>query len=243
MSDIEKMRLRIWRARSNRSRGAGVSLVILSSVLFVVSYVTNDFVLEIASIASFSVGAVLLAYEVEPRVRLYPSSMSLLGLMKISAELLQKAGFGGAVTYEPLEDGIYMSFEKRTADGTSAKITPIGQGLFETYERELGPMSGKGEDFVTLWLPRTIVDGLGLAERMRMVRVGPDVETTITKPFVRALCVNEFMTKNVCPTMGCPLVASFAQALASSTGEPVSHLGCSYDPHTQTATSKHSVGI
>jgi hypothetical protein len=235
------MRLRVWRARSNRSRGGGIALVILSAVLFLASYITSDFALEIASISSFAVGAVLLAYEVEPKIRLYPSSMSLLGLMKVTTKMLQKNGFGGAATFEPREDGIYMSFEKKEAASKSANIPPIGHGLFETYERELGTLSEKGADFVSLWLPRTLVDGLGLAESMKMVRSGVEVESTMTKPFVRALCVNEFMTENVCGTMGCPLVASVAEALASSTGEPVKHLGCTYNALTQTATSKHLV--
>jgi hypothetical protein len=86
------------------------------------------------------------------------------------------------------------------------------------------------------------VDGLGLAERVEMKSSGGEITTVIEKPFVRALCVQDFMTEGLCSTVGCPLTASVGQALARASGKPVTHRGCTYDPVTQKATLKDAVG-
>lgn len=241
MSDIDSMRIRIWRARSSRSRVVGVSLLVLSAILFVVSFVLADLAAEVASVSSFLVGVALLSYEVEPRVKVYPSGMSQLGPLRVASELFLKQGIQGAATYVPGDDGVSMSFPGSRGETNSLNFSPIGHGLHGAYENELGPIRGKGVDYLVLWLPRTIVDGLGLAEKVKMKRSGDEVETVLTKPFIRPLCVNAFMKENYCSNIGCPLVASVAEALANSAGKPVKHLGCVYDPTTQTAVARHLI--
>ncbi|MDA4126816.1 MAG: hypothetical protein OK452_06410 [Thaumarchaeota archaeon] len=240
MSDVERMRLRVWQARSARSRAAGLGLIIASGVLFVISSVSGTFAIEVASLSAFAVGVVLLAYEVEPRVKILPSALSLLGPLKLSKELMKLEGLEGSATYIPSEGEVTMSFLSRITSN-QFPVPPLGHGLYEAYEKELGGLLGKGLDYALFWLPRTIVDGLGLADRVEMKRRGTIVESKLTKPFVRPLCVNEFMTENYCGTMGCPLVASMAEALVNSTGKRVVHIGCRYDPSNQTATAIHSL--
>jgi hypothetical protein len=105
----------------------------------------------------------------------------------------------------------------------------------------LGDLRGMGSDHANLWLPRVMVDGLGLAQHVSIRQKKESVDTVMVKPFVRSLCVNDFMTKNICGTTGCPLAASVAEALALSSGKPMKHLGCHYDPITQTATARLAV--
>jgi hypothetical protein len=123
----------------------------------------------------------------------------------------------------------------------SSTLEPIGEGLVRSYERELGDLNGKGEDYIESWLVKTITQGLGLAESAKIKFEDGEMQCTMDKPFVRSLCVQEQMTKNVCSCMGCPLIASLAQSAAKATGKKIVHVECRYDPSAQRAISRHKV--
>jgi len=239
MDDSDTMRLRIWRARSSPSRAVGAVLVVVSVVLFAVAYVMPGLTIEISAISAFAVGIVLLASEIESRIRHTSASAAILGSMQFMVSTLNRGGRPWAVVYSPEVDGVVMRPIESSRKTTS--FPACGHGLYESYERELGELKAKGIEYTFLWLPKVMVDGLGLAEGVKMAQAKETVSTALRKPFVRLLCVNEFMNKNVCGTTGCPLVASVAEVLASSTGKRVSHDGCIYDPMTQTATAKHTI--
>ncbi len=240
-NQAETYRLRLWRERSSHSRLTGLILVTSSVILFVVAYFFPILVVEVASITSFTIGVYLLAYEAEPRVRLYPASMSLLGPIQNMVAQMKRANLEGRAVYVPNLNGVSMTFGSEWFTPADGGLPPPGHGLFESYEAELGPMYREGMEKALLWLPRLMVDGLNLAKSVRMKTSNDETTTVAERPFVRTLCLNEFMRANVCGTMGCPLMASVAEALARSTDRPVKHLGCSYDPTTQIATAKHQV--
>jgi hypothetical protein len=123
----------------------------------------------------------------------------------------------------------------------SSKIEPVGKGLVVSYERELGELNGKGEDYIESWLVKTITQGLGLAESAKIKFEDGEMQSILDKPFIRTLCVREEMTKHVCNIMGCPLIASIAQSAAKATGKKIVHVECRYDPSTQRAISRHKV--
>src|SRR5437870_3316124 len=79
LSDVDLLRVRLWRARASHSRGAGLALVILSAAMFAGAFFTSVLILEIGSVASFVIGVALLAYEAEARVKLFPAISSLIG--------------------------------------------------------------------------------------------------------------------------------------------------------------------
>jgi hypothetical protein len=241
LNDVDTLRMKMWRGRSSHSKITGGLLVLVSTCLFVVAYLLPNLAVEIASVSCFTIGIFLLAYEAEPRMKLYPASMSLLGSMQVMVSAMKQQKYGGSAVYSPEETGLTVSFEQGLDPSPPSSLSPCGHGLYEAYERELGDLRGKGFDYVNLWLPRVMVDGLGLAQRVRIRQKKEGIDTVMVKPFVRSLCVNEFMTKNVCGTTGCPLVASVSETLALSSGKPVRHLGCGYDPITQTATARLAV--
>jgi hypothetical protein len=111
------------------------------------------------------------------------------------------------------------------------------------YELELGDLTKLDVDGAKVWLPRVMVEGLGLANRVQMKSSGDEITTVIDKPFVRVLCVQDFMVDGMCPFSGCPLTASVGQALARASGKPVMHLGCTYDPVAQRATLKDAITL
>ena len=248
-NDVDLLRVRLWRARASHSRQAGLALVILSAAFFAGAFFTSALILEIGSVSSFMSGVALLAYEAEPRVKLFPSISSLIGPLKIVENELEQRGvskaeavFEGAPSDGDAKEQMTFVGDSGAEDAPRYSIPPLGEGLVHAYELELGDLTKLKIAGAKVWLPRVMVDGLGLAERVDMKSSGNEVTTVIEKPFVRALCVQDFMTDGPCRFLGCPLAASVGQALARATGTPVTHHGCMYDPVTQKATLKDTLG-
>lgn len=239
LSDVDLLRVRLWRARASHSRQAGLSLVMLSAALFAGAFYTSALILEVGSVSSFVMGVGLLAYEAEPRVKLFPSTSSLIGPLKAVESDLEAHGVSkvqAVFERSPSGEGEVMSFDGAGESAPRYSIPPLGEGLVHSYELELGDLARLETDGAKVWLPRVMVDGLGLADRVKMSSSGYEVTTVIEKPFVRALCVQDFMAESLCQTVGCPLAASVGQALSRASGRPVTHHGCRYDPVTQKAT-------
>jgi len=247
LSDIDLLRVRLWRARASHSRQAGLALVILSAALFAGAFFTAGLILEVGSVSSFVIGVGLLAYEAEPRVKLFPSISSLVGPLKaVQQELVGHGVSEASAVFQrsvPEEGGReVMTFEEAQGEhATRYSMPPLGDGLVHAYELELGELEKLKLDGAKVWLPRVMVEGLGLADRVEMRSSGNEFTTIIEKPFVRPLCVQDFMVEGLCRTSGCPLAASVGQALAKASGKPVTHGGCTYDPTTQKATLRDTI--
>ena len=242
LTQVELLRLRLWRSRAQNSRLLGLIMLILSAALFILSYETLAIVYELGSLAAFIIGAALILTQLEPRIKLYPASDAPLGsLLALSSAITDRYGEFKAV-YSSDYEGDHMLVIKGEGDETpSLKIEPIGKGLVVSYERELGELNGKGEDYIESWLVKTITQGLGLAESAKIKFEDGEMQSILDKPFIRTLCVREEMTKHVCNIMGCPLIASIAQSAAKATGKKIVHVECRYDPSTQRAISRHKV--
>jgi len=248
VSDVDLLRVRLWKARASHSRQAGLALVILSAALFAGAFFTSALFLEIASVASFVIGVALLAYEAEARVKLFPAMSALFGPLMVVEHELKKRGLSktNAVFQRSSDkkDARDMMTFAKGGNGEGERrysIPPLGDGLVRAYELELGDLSTLDVDRAKVWLPRVMVDGLGLADRVQMKSSGNEVTTVIDKPFVRALCVQDFMVGGMCQVSGCPLTASIGQSLAKASGSLVVHLGCTYDPRTQKATLRDAI--
>ncbi len=246
LSDVDLLRIRLWKARASHSREAGLALVVLSAGLFGAAFLTSALIFEVGSVSSFVIGLGLLAYEAEPRVKLFPSTSSLIGPLKAVQSDLEAHGVSKArAVFEKSAsgEGEVMAFSD-DGDGEGAprySIPPLGEGLVHAYELELSDMAKLDVEEAKVWLPRVMVEGLGLADGVKMKSSGDEVTTVMEKPFVRALCVQDFMAEGMCQTSGCPLAASVGQALARASGKAVVHHGCTYDPVTQRATLRNSI--
>jgi len=180
-------------------------------------------------------------------VKLFPSMSSLVGpLMAVRKELEEHGVSHSKAVFEKPPDaatGEVMTFADGDGGGDAPRysIPPLGEGLVHAYELELGDLVKLEVDGAKVWLPRVMVEGLGLADRVEMKSSGDKVTTVMDKPFVRALCVQNFMADGMCQASGCPLAASVGQALARASGKRVTHHGCVYNPATQRATLTDSI--
>ena len=228
-------------SRSRRSKQVGIAMLGSSGAFFALAFVTRYLLFEVSAVAAFVFGVVLLVSEPEQRVRLTPVAGSLDGPVRAVIAFLDSRGWKGNAKFVPNEKSAKVLFDSTAGDGVPIVIEPPGAGLAELYTDNAGEFVGRGVEFVGTWIPRTLVDLLGLAESARITHRDGEVSTQIVKPFVRPLCVKPFFTANVCSRMGCPLVSSIGETLAVATGDVISHVNCSYDPVSQTAKAVHRI--
>jgi hypothetical protein len=220
--------------RSSSSRILGIALIVTSVLLFAVAFATGFLPFELTSLVSFVLGVALLAVELEPRVRLTLAADGMLGYLLALDGALRALRLTGKATYVPLGDQVKMAMVQ-DGTGLSVDLPPVGGGLHDEMVEDLGQMNEKGLEFFRLWIPRTLTESLSAAGEVKVSAKGPQVEVSMAKPFVRRLCIDPFVTANVCCRMGCPLAGAVAQSLAVTTGKDVHFEKCEYDPVKQTA--------
>jgi len=239
LTQEQYLRLKLGRSTSFTPHLTGLLLLLLSAALLAVAYAASSAIIEASSIASFAFGLALVLSGGTPKVNLYPANEGLRGpLLSLSRLAREKVG---EFRETFLNGGEWSTL--RATDSKSGAITvePIGAAMVRDYERELGSLRGVGMDELKTWLPMMITDKLGLASGMKMSRKGNTVVTTLSRPYVRTLCIDEEMAKEVCSCMGCPLVASVGESLARALKQDVVHVSCTFDPSTQTANAIHTV--
>src|SRR5712692_169121 len=157
-SPAERLRARMWQSRGSHSRAVGIVLLITSGLLMATSYLTRYTLFEVSSIASFVFGLILLASEIEPKVKLIPSAESQLGPLLAFSNVLKAGGLEGKAWFVSSSHGVRMEFRTEGHDENVVSFPPLGKGLYDAYERELGPLKDGGKDFAETWLPRVLVD-------------------------------------------------------------------------------------
>jgi hypothetical protein len=229
------LRIRMWEARSSHSRSTGLALLGLSGVFLALSFLTAFTPFEILALVSFVVGVFLISVELEPRTKLLPSAESLMGPLLALARDLEARGFGGSAVYVPRSGGVTMRVTKNDGSSGPLELVPVGKGIVVSVEREVGSLKDAEFSYLRAWVPKAFEKGLSLAEGARIDSRDGRFEASFDRPFVRPLCVREEFNQKVCGTLGCPLVSSVGEILASSTGKEVAYHGCSYDRIRQTS--------
>ena len=227
--------------RAGSSRILGVALIVTSVLLFAVASVTGFLPFEIASLISFVLGVCLLAVELEPRVSSSLATDGMLGYLRSLDGTMKAMRVVGQATFVPRGAEVKMVMTQQ-ATGSSIELPPVGSGLYQEIEDQLGDLSLKGAEFFKIWIPRTLVDNLAASDNVKVTEQGSRVEVSMSRPFVRQLCVDPFVNANVCCRMGCPLAAAMAQALAAATGKEVHFDNCTYEPKSQRAETSLSLG-
>lgn len=227
------LRIKMWEARSSHSRSTGLAFLGISGVFLAVSFLTSFAPSEILAIASFVVGVFLISVELEPRVKLVPSAESLFGPLLALSNDLAARGFDGNTTYASRPEGVTMRVSRNDGSPDYLDIEPVGRGLSDSIEREVGPLKDAEFSYVMTWVPKAIEKGLDLADEVKIRLKEGTISVDFDRPFVRPLCVREDFNRKVCRSVGCPLVGSLGEILALSTGNNVEYHGCTYDRSTE----------
>ena len=102
-------------------------------------------------------------------------------------------------------------------------LTPLGLGLANLYEKELGKDFAKTNlDYIQKNLPKVFIEGLQIAEDLEIESKGNKVQAKITGSIYKDLCKQvEEASPGICSKIGCPLCSSIALAITRSTRRPL----------------------
>jgi hypothetical protein len=206
----------LYRRIGKRQKLAGIGFVIASIVFLGLSVPLKNVVLEVDSIVSFTVAAILFLKQSRSRVQSRVLGAIVLSLGTTIAELSARAGSG--FFYSPLGKGISDVAVVNSPDtapgdrsGVPFKVVPPGMGLAKLFARETGDNSITTESLQYL-LPSVIRENFGLADATVVSAVDGKVEVLLRNPAVYCNCQNDEPKRTA--VIGCT-VSSFLAVLYS----------------------------
>jgi len=258
---LELLRKKLWRARGRHSKAAGVALLIISVIFLILAYVTRYIMFEVTSIVALLLGAILVFTSIEPYVKMDVANRAAISSLAALSEILAYLKIEGKAahipptrnqskgrTFIPMQsESSLPTLEEITKDrvvipGKGLLLPSTGSALLQLYERELGDLRKIDFDYLVEWLPRVLVDGLQMAEKMEITRNGEDIHAKLTSSAFRHLCQQAETSNLICETINCPMCSSIADAIAKNTNRIVYYKKCSYDPSSLETTAHFVLG-
>jgi len=227
----------------------------MSASFLILGFVTRYIVFEVVSIAAFLLGSAFTFSSMESYIKARAASSAFASSLKSLAGLLSRDGFVGRLVFVPNREknNVTAVIEKEAGGSTgtshgldTVSITPIGEDLVKMYDEELDGISGKDVDYLSLWLPKVIVDAYGLASKMKIRKIGEnEFSFVFERPMFRDMC-SEFIESGqrelICAKIGCPFSGSVPHAFSKALGKVVYFDGCRYDPLKRNATGTFRIG-
>ena len=217
--------------------------------MLILAFLTRYLVFEVTSVAALLMGSALVFTNMESYVKARVANLSMRGPLMALHQSLINSGFAGRAFYIPDRnqgDPVKMLIATSNADPQAAVLNEQsvqgtlldapGEGVVEILREELGGLSGKNFIYLEEWLPRAVVEGLGLAEKMWLKLEGDEVKMEIQRPVFQTLCQDPELNETVCVRFGCPFAGGIAAALAESTGRGVEFVTCGHDRKLETST-------
>jgi len=239
----EVLRRELWKSRGKPSEIFGLLFIPYGAMALISSVILNSLILAYIGLGLTLWGSLLLFI----RPTRYVKS-SLLNSMTISPlttihQVIEALNYQGKGLYLPPQylkafkgRTIFVPYEKeiiippieeiaqkevflRNPKGVC--ITPLGLGLANLYEDELGKdFAMVNLDYLQNNLPKLFIVGLKIAEDFEMGMEGNMIHARITGTVCGELCREARKIPNIC-YLGCPLCSSIACALARATGKPI----------------------
>ncbi len=225
VDEILRLRERLWRSRRRRSRYGGVALLVIGLLSLPLVLITHDLIFEITFLLTIPMGLLVMFLSVETYVRTGTASAILLSLLYDVKALTGELPTGNRPLFVPAgndENGVQVYF----GDPSSSKsivLPGLAKPLTHIYELELGNLSGLELQYLSRNLPKVIVDGLQLAEAVRIEIEDDEVSLTVEKPVFWPLYLEEGL-KPLYEKIGCPLAWSVGESLAKSSRRMVRYI-------------------
>jgi len=256
-----RLRQKLWKTRGRRSRITGGAFLVLSGFFLLLAYVTRYIVFEVTSILALFLGVVFVFIGVESYVKKDVANKAVISsLVPLASFLSYLEAKGKAIyvppTYEqrsgriylPKQNGVALPAYKEITRETSVAVLnegvllpSVGSALLQLYENELGDLRNLDLEYLMAWLPRVMVDGLQMAEKVEMTQNASNIAVKITGLAFRNACQHPD-TKIVCEITGCPVCSSLAEAVSKNTGRLVHYLGCKNDSVKRETTTFYRLG-
>jgi hypothetical protein len=226
----------LYRRIGKKQKVAGVGFVIASVFFLVLAVLLKSVVLEIDSVVSFAVAAILFLKESRNRVQSKVLGAIILSLGTTIAGLSSKAGssfyyspFGKEISDVAVVGSPENMPTERQED--SFKVVPPGMGLATLFAREAEAGSITAETLSYL-LPSVIRENFGLAEAVDVMTTEGRVEVVLRNP--PALCSCQSEESRSTGVVGCT-VSSFLAVLYTFASQGAVYLDrCSTDNESRT---------
>lgn len=226
-------------------------------MLLLLAYFTRYLVFEVTSIAALLMGSAFVFTSMESYVKTRPANLSVRAPLMSLHQSLVGAGLTGRVLYVPgKREGEQVKMFVPKPDVGSTKfsedpflgdahgvlLTPPGEGVVKILAEELDGLADKELKYLEEWLPRAVVEGLGLAESMKLEVKDDDIKVEIRRPSFQSLCQDAELNETVCLRFGCPFSSGVAASLAESTGRVVKFVTCGHDSNKETSSGLYRLG-
>ena len=251
-AELVRLKMRLWKARGRRSRITGVVFLFISGSFLILAYITRYIVFEVISILALLLGVVFVFTSMELYMKVNVANRAVISSLIPLTSLLNHLRVKSKAVYIPSASEkhshkIFLptqggdslpTIEEIAKDDSTAflekgiLLPPIGSALLQLYEEELGDLRNFDLEYLMAWLPRVLVDGLKMAERVEITRKIDEIHVKITDSVFRYLC-QQPAVKVVCEVTGCPVCSSIGEAISKNTGHVVYYLKCEYDPLTR----------
>lgn len=246
--ELMRLREKLWKTRGRKSRTTGVVYLMISGIFLLLAYVTRYIVFEVISILAMLLGVVFVFIGVEPYVKMDVTNRAVISPLVPLASFLSHLKVEGKAIYIPptpeQQSGkTFLSTQSVVSLPTFKEILKenslivleggvlipsIGSALLQLYEDEFGDLRKLDLEYLMAWLPRLLVDGLQVAEKVEMTRKVDDIRVKMTNSAFRSVCQHP-AAKVVCEITGCPVCSSIAEAVSKNTGRVVYFLRCEND--------------
>ncbi len=115
-----------------------------------------------------------------------------------------------------------LSQEKAFINPHGLYLTPLGQGLVNLFEKELGTELFKTDlDYLQSNLPKLLIEDLELLKDFDMTVNGNMIHVRMSGSVYSNLCDEVRKLTNICSHIGCPICSAIACTLARVTGRAV----------------------
>ncbi len=249
--ELARLREEFWRLRGRRSRTTGTILFIFGGVLFALAFLTRFIVFEVSAILSLLVGAVLMSTSAEPYVKRRVANNVGISSFKALAELLtaKTSGANPIFEYDKQSSSISVTLAENSSEGSEATLGPpvkgqtipsSGEALLEDIRRELNGSDTLQLEQMLDSLPRTLVYGVGLAEKIEVEQRSESIEVRLWGMSFRDFCMNEDV-RLLCGRVGCPVNGSIASLLALSSRKSILAKGCTFNGRGQLTVLRYRI--
>lgn len=237
---FEKDSSRFLRLHGKRMKIIGNVSLVLSAILLVAAYFSRYYVFETTSIILLFFGLILILRSVEPYMKTKVANMAVASSLITLKNTMDYLEVGGKAVYLPPseESGVKMLVSTKNEgilsknNSLSSKkplLEPTGSGLLKLCEEEFSSLLSSDLDYLFKSLPRVLVEGLGVAEKVEFRKENETIQVEIYASSFRFLC-QEPKINSICNNIGCPIESLIAEALSRCSRSIVHLENCVYEP-------------
>lgn len=243
-SKREVLRLEAWRNKSKLSETISYMFLLFGVTALAVSIIYESPILAFVGLGLTFWGALLLFIRPTKLVRVIllesTALSSLTTIDRIINDLKYEGkaiylpprflkGLKGGTIFVPSRQEIVIPAVEEVAEEkvflsnpNGICLTPLGLGLANLYEKELGKDFAKVSfNYLQDKLPRLFIEDLEIAEDLEMSMENNVIQVKVTGSIYTELCKEAKKLRNICCSLGCPLCSSVAIALTRATGKPI----------------------